>query len=364
MPQSSQQFRNGETLKNCGVVRRNCGVTRSMKRSRNSTRYLSIDSAHRTARSFADCRLPSQAKRHETLLTARLTAISSSLSPSLARHSVQTHADLLSTLVEHAKSNLLYEKQRMKEYETLRSEMKSIRKLEGGVVYHHHNPDPARAASSPRLPPSAVNSPSFAQRSTLASAPMSPSASATSAASMSSSTSRPPPPQTQDPLSPSRPSADVRDLSSMAQKAQKRTVRSMASSVMVEGDRKQRVDVSFSSRVSWLRDEFNGADFVFNDPFAGEDGGIHVGEWVLSTCTSRRVTIHVLFLFFLGFATRRREEICETAKTNCGNTRSDEVGHSRQEMFTVPQTQRERERVRCFWIRKVHRALSRLRRAP
>lgn len=34
-----------------------------------------------------------------------------------------------------------------------------------------------------------------------------------------------------------------RDLGSMAQKAQKRSVRSMASSVHVEGDRRQKVDV-------------------------------------------------------------------------------------------------------------------------
>jgi hypothetical protein len=190
-----------------------------------------------------------QAKRHETLLTARLSAISSSLSPSLARHSVQTHSDLLSTLLDHAKSNLLYEKQRLKEYETLRSEMKNIRKLEGGVVYHH---DQSRSTfnASPRNNFSATtSSPLIGQRnsSSTSAPPMSPSPSASSATSNNAR-----PQQTHDPLSPSTTKSDPRDLSSMAQKAQKRTVRSMASSVVVEGDRRQRVDVSLQRSLSIL----------------------------------------------------------------------------------------------------------------
>lgn len=183
-----------------------------------------------------------QAKRHETLLTARLAAISSSLSPSLARHSVQTHSDLLSTLLDHAKSNLVYEKQRLKEYETLRTEMKNIRKIEGGVVYHNRQPGSAiiqpqgsaRPNFSPVVSPSAGHQRNFPTTS----APMSPSPSS------ASTTSTPGSPQaTGDPLSSSKPPGG-RDLSSMAQKPQKRTVRSMASSVVVEGDRRQRVDVS------------------------------------------------------------------------------------------------------------------------
>ncbi|GAA5914129.1 retromer subunit VPS17 [Sporobolomyces salmoneus] len=181
-----------------------------------------------------------EAKRHELLLTNRLTAISSSLSPSLARHSVQTHSDLLSTLLDHAKSNLVYEKQRLKEYETLRSEMKNIRKLEGGVVYHHHH-EQSRTAGSPRTAANSVtHSPSIAQRTSSA---MSPSP---STSSVNSATSRPP--QSTDPLSSSTgPTPNSRDLGSMAQKAQKRTVRSMASSVVVEGDRRQRVDARMAA---------------------------------------------------------------------------------------------------------------------
>lgn len=170
------------------------------------------------------------------MLTARLSAISSSLSPSLARHSVQTHADILGTLLDHARSNLVYEKQRLKEFETLRSEMKNIRKLEGGVVYHHDHSQVANTARA-NVPP--VMSASPGQRNSSAtSASMSPSPSTSSATSRN----RQAMPEG-DPLS-SNLTGDPRNLNSMAQKAQKRTVRSMASSVVVEGDRRQRVDVS------------------------------------------------------------------------------------------------------------------------
>lgn len=115
--------------------------------------------------------------------------------------------------------------------------MKNIRKLEGGVVYHHHH-EQSRTAGSPRTAANSVtHSPSIAQRTSSA---MSPSP---STSSVNSATSRPP--QSTDPLSSSTgPTPNSRDLGSMAQKAQKRTVRSMASSVVVEGDRRQRVDVS------------------------------------------------------------------------------------------------------------------------
>ncbi|GAA6024755.1 hypothetical protein JCM11491_004803 [Sporobolomyces phaffii] len=182
-----------------------------------------------------------EAKRHETLLTARLAAISSSLSPSLARHSVQTHTDLLSTLLDHAKSNLLYEKQRLKEFETLRTEMKNIRKLEGGVVYHHHGqPSPTASPRANFSSPGSV--PGVPRNGSSISAPMSPAPSTASSTAASV-----PPHASHDPLSPSNVSSHSRDLSSMAQKPQKRTVRSMASSVVVEGDRRQRVDARMAA---------------------------------------------------------------------------------------------------------------------
>ncbi|GAA5942472.1 retromer subunit VPS17 [Sporobolomyces koalae] len=189
-----------------------------------------------------------EAKRYETLLTARLAAISSSLSPSLARHSVQTHSDLLSTLVDHAKSNLVYEKQRLKEYETLRTEMKNIRKLEAGVVYHVHNQQTGmtRSTSSATVPGSHARHPTSTAQSSAMSSTVS-NSSSTSAATQSGSSRGP----SLDPLAahsgPIEPGAGVRDLSSMAQKAQKRSVRSMASSVVVEGDRKQRVDARMAA---------------------------------------------------------------------------------------------------------------------
>lgn len=47
-----------------------------------------------------------QAMQQETLLSARLTSISSDLLPSLKTHSIQTHEDLLSSLTAHARTNL------------------------------------------------------------------------------------------------------------------------------------------------------------------------------------------------------------------------------------------------------------------
>ncbi|BGP37539.1 Vacuolar protein sorting-associated protein 17 [Rhodotorula kratochvilovae] len=177
-----------------------------------------------------------EAQRYEETLGRRLQGISTNLQPSLTRHSLDTHNDLLSALLEHARHALLYEKQRLKEYEVLRPDMRAIRRPDAGVIYH------TTPAGAP-MARSASASSSIAGRA----APASPTPSRTFAASplaagtpaLGSAAAG-----GGDPLS--RAMAGP-DLGSMAQKTQKRTVRSMASSVQVEGDRRQRVDARMAA---------------------------------------------------------------------------------------------------------------------
>ncbi|BGP22509.1 vacuolar protein sorting-associated protein VPS17 [Rhodotorula toruloides] len=169
-----------------------------------------------------------EAQRYEETLARRLQGISTNLQPSLTRHSIDTHADLVSSLLEHARQTLVCEKQRLKEFELLRPDVRAIKRPEAGVIYHTTPGGQVvgRAGS--------VGSASASSRST-APAPASPTPSR--AAPPSS-----PAPSSSDPLA-----RGTRDLGSMAQKAQKRTVRSMASSVHVEGDRRQKVDARMAA---------------------------------------------------------------------------------------------------------------------
>lgn len=77
-----------------------------------------------------------QARKHELLLAQRLTAISQDLRPSLRSHSRNAHADILAALLDHAKSNLVYEQQLLKELELVRPELKGIKAMREGVYYH------------------------------------------------------------------------------------------------------------------------------------------------------------------------------------------------------------------------------------
>lgn len=84
------------------------------------------------------------------LLSQRLVAISQNLQPSLRAHSRNAHADILSALLDHARSSLMYEKQLLKELELLRPELHAIKKPEPGVYYHTavSTPTPPRSSSS------------------------------------------------------------------------------------------------------------------------------------------------------------------------------------------------------------------------
>lgn len=165
------------------------------------------------------------------------------MQPSLTRHSIDTHADLLQSLLEHARTTLIYEKQRLKEYENLRPEMRAIRKPEAGVIYHTA---PASAAAMGRQGSSAN---SVASNGTATSSSAGPPLSASTyggpavaAAAPGTPASAGPPGH--DPLLSAEQHARLSSASTMAQKVEKRTIRNMASSVHVEGDKRQRVDVS------------------------------------------------------------------------------------------------------------------------
>ena len=179
-----------------------------------------------------------QAQHYEETLARRLQGISTNLQPSLTRHSIDTHADLLQSLLEHARTTLIYEKQRLKEYENLRPEMRAIRKPEAGVIYHTA---PAAAAMGRQgSGVSSVASNGTATSSSAGGPPLSASTYGGAAPGTPTTASLP----GHDPLLP--PAEQHVRPSTMAQKVQKRTIRNMASSVHVEGDKRQRVDVSAS----------------------------------------------------------------------------------------------------------------------
>ncbi|GAA5949980.1 hypothetical protein JCM10213_004275 [Rhodosporidiobolus nylandii] len=198
-----------------------------------------------------------EAQRYEETLARRLMGISQNLQPSLTRHSLDTHKDLLSSLLEHARTTLVFEKQRLKEYEMLRPEMRAIRRPEAGVIYHT-TPSGATMVRT-------ASGASSSAASTVAARGASPAASPTqqnrtfvgrgapnfaSPAPSSPSPSHAPSPLPQqhaDPLGIAGAARQGPDLRSMAQSTQKRTVRSMASSVQVEGDRRQRVDARMAA---------------------------------------------------------------------------------------------------------------------
>ncbi|GAA6057897.1 hypothetical protein NBRC10513_002936 [Rhodotorula toruloides] len=164
-----------------------------------------------------------EAQRYEETLARRLQGISTNLQPSLTRHSIDTHTDLLSTLLEHARQTLLCEKQRLKEFELLRPDVRAIRRQEAGVIYH--------TTPGGQVMGRTGSAGSASTSSRLAAAPASP------------TPARVAPSSPADPLG----GENGRDLGSMAQKAQKRSVRSMASSVHVEGDRRQKVDARMAA---------------------------------------------------------------------------------------------------------------------
>ncbi|POY72934.1 hypothetical protein BMF94_4010 [Rhodotorula taiwanensis] len=185
-----------------------------------------------------------EAQHYEETLARRLQGISTNLQPSLTRHSVDTHADLLSSLLEHARTTLIYEKQRLKEYETMRPEMRAIRRPEAGVIYHT-TPAIAAPVGASTGRTGSIGSIASSGAGTLAAStygnavapPQSPTPSRVGAGSVSS------PLASADPLR----GGGLHAPGSMAQKIEKRSIRNMASSVHVEGDKRQRVDARMAA---------------------------------------------------------------------------------------------------------------------
>lgn len=106
-----------------------------------------------------------QAKKVEEVLAARATAISTNLRPALRTHSKHLHDDLLYALMEHARTQTIYERQILKELEMVRPEIASIPTRDAGHIYI------AQPTSSATASP-AVSSPamSFDRRSSTTSA--------------------------------------------------------------------------------------------------------------------------------------------------------------------------------------------------
>lgn len=191
-----------------------------------------------------------EAQHYEETLARRLQGISTNLQPSLTRHSVDTHTDLLYSLLEHARTTLIYEKQRLKEYETVRPEMRAIRRPEAGVIYHT-TPTPA-ATSAAGTPGTAGPLGGLAPGMGRVGSTGSDASSGTGTVAPSTYGGGPAPGRS----APSSPLATPRDplavagsghASSMAHKVEKRTIRNMASSVQVEGDKRHRVDARMAA---------------------------------------------------------------------------------------------------------------------
>lgn len=204
-----------------------------------------------------------EAEKHEKLLAARIHNISLNLQPSLRSHSRAAHQDLLTALLDHARSALLYEKQLLKEVELVRPELHGIKKPVAGVYYH----TPAAAATSA----SAASSPTSKPRgAAIGGSPTMQRTSSLGAAGAEGASSKS--------MFVGRGAPDFggqEEQASMAKKVQQRSVRSMASSVQVADDRRQRVDVSLPFWVeSWaLADATSSA--------AGSHGRFDACQWVL-----------------------------------------------------------------------------------
>lgn len=102
--------------------------------------------------------LRGQAKRLEDVLARKATAIGTSLRPALRTHSKHLHDDLLYALMEHARTQTIYERQILKELELLRPEIAKIPAKDSGIVYV------AQASSSAATSPAPGSSPSLSMR--------------------------------------------------------------------------------------------------------------------------------------------------------------------------------------------------------
>lgn len=109
----------------------------------------------------------SQARKNEEILAKRVDGISANLHKALHTHSRQTHEDISHSLIEHARTVILYERQLLKELESLRTDFSHINKKSIAVSSPPQQNlaipgGPARVNRAPDIPKS-VNGPMRAQ---------------------------------------------------------------------------------------------------------------------------------------------------------------------------------------------------------
>ncbi|KAI5481067.1 hypothetical protein MNV49_006253 [Pseudohyphozyma bogoriensis] len=177
------------------------------------------------------------AKRHETLCNQRLHAISQNLQPSLRTHSIQAHQDILTALIEHSRSQLMHEKMWLKELELVRPELHKITNPTAGVIYHASTSEatatPPRTSSAmgregSRGSSQGAQSPPLG-RGTLGKAPM---------------------PRTPSDFGnggPLSPTSSIGPATMAQGDVRKRSIHSMAKSVQIADDRRQKVDARMAA---------------------------------------------------------------------------------------------------------------------
>jgi hypothetical protein len=83
-----------------------------------------------------------EAKKAEETIAQKAMLISTNLRPSLRTHSELLHDDLLYSLMENARTQLIYEKQILKELERVKPELDSISLRPANVIYGHSSINP------------------------------------------------------------------------------------------------------------------------------------------------------------------------------------------------------------------------------
>ncbi|KAF8521831.1 Vps5 C terminal like-domain-containing protein [Gautieria morchelliformis] len=98
-----------------------------------------------------------EANKFEQLLARRVDGISQNLHRALHRHSRISQEDISLALVEHARSTILYEKQLLRELESLRPDFSNAAKKAPAPV--RIPPSPLRSSTPPRVQPTAPQTP-------------------------------------------------------------------------------------------------------------------------------------------------------------------------------------------------------------
>lgn len=111
------------------------------------------------------------ARKHETTLSQKLTAVSQKLAPSLTSHTKQMHEDLFTAFTQHAKAGLAYEKQVLKDLEALKHDIKAI---PSGKIFPSAGATHAKDASYYIHAPAPASPVKSSQPSPVTSSPVSP----------------------------------------------------------------------------------------------------------------------------------------------------------------------------------------------